>query len=74
LVRIHIAKPDSRSAETNTPINTKYILKRAALTVVTFGMKLIGWKEKENKDVEGLNQGAEDGQKVGDASRKTTIS
>jgi hypothetical protein len=37
----------------------KYILKRAGLTAVTFGMKRIAWKEKENKDVERLNQGIE---------------
>ena len=41
---------------------------------VKFGMKRIGWKETENKDVESPNHGAEDGQKVGDSSRRTAIS
>jgi hypothetical protein len=49
----------------------KYILKRAGLTAVTFGMKRIAWKEKENKDVERLNQGIE-GWTEGTNKRKST--
>lgn len=47
-----------RRAETNVPVNMKYIFKGAALTVVTFGLKRIGWKEKENKNSGRLSQGA----------------